>query len=170
MVAKAIKLAILAASIGLTGASFAEKIEGKVVGISDGDTLTVLAGRRETRVRLAWIDAPETGHGRDRPGQPFGQAAKRSLSDLCFGRRASVEIVDHDRYGRVVGRVLCDGHDANLEQVRRGMAWAYVRYAPPREIVLAESEARASRRGLWSDGNATPPWEWRHKSGLFRSY
>lgn len=164
MVTRAIELAILViASLALTGASFAEKIEGKVVGISDGDTLTVLAGRRETRVRLAWIDAPETG-------QPFGQAAKRSLSDLCFGRRASVEIVDHDRYGRVVGRVLCDGHDANLEQVRRGMAWAYVRYAPQREIVLAESEARASRRGLWSDGNATPPWEWRHKSGLFRSY
>lgn len=143
-------------------ASAAQALEGQVTGIADGDTLTVLVdGRREVRVRLAWIDAPETGRGQKRPGQPFAQAAKGSLSEICFRRRASVQVVDEDRYGRAVGRVFCGGRDANLEQVRRGYAWAYRRYDPPREILEAEREARAARRGLWADPGASPPWEWR---------
>lgn len=156
---------VFAAALAFVGVACAEELSGKVVGIADGDTLTVLSGPEQVRVRLAWIDAPEIGHGRNRPGQPFGQASKRSLSDLCFGRRASVEVVDRDRYGRVVGRALCEGRDANLYQVRRGMAWAYVRYGPPASIVEAEAEARAAGRGLWSDRSPVPPWEWRHADG-----
>lgn len=153
--------ALAAAVMLAAGVAAADGFEGKVVGVSDGDTLTVLRGREEVRVRLAWVDAPETGHGKSRPGQPFGQAAKRSLSELCFGRQARIEVVGRDRYGRAVGHAMCEGRDANLEQVRRGMAWAYVRHHPPAAIVQAEAEARAAGRGLWSDRGPVPPWEWR---------
>ena len=152
---------LLGALLSAAGAA-AQVLEGEVTGIADGDTLTVLVdGRRELRVRLAWIDAPETGRGQKRPGQPFGQAAKRSLSEICYRQRARVQAIDQDRYGRTVGRVFCAGRDANLEQVRRGYAWAYRRYDPPREFLEAEREARAARRGLWADPGASPPWEWR---------
>lgn len=92
---------------------------GRVVGVHDGDTLTILtAEKQRVSVRLADIDAPELG-------QPFGRAAKRELSELCFNRTASVEARTVDRYGRTVGVVSCDGNDASRLMVERGMAWAY---------------------------------------------
>jgi micrococcal nuclease len=90
--------------------------EGKVVGILDGDTITVLVGGHQPlKVRLAEIDAPEKS-------QAFGQRAKQSLSDLVFGKQVRVEQQDRDRYGRVVGKAYVGSLDVNAEQVRRGMA------------------------------------------------
>lgn len=121
----------------------------------DGDTLTVLIEGRQVRVRLLDIDAPELG-------QPFGTRSKQSLSELCFGKRAELDVRSHDRYGRTLAHVHCAGRDANAEQVRRGYAWAYVRYAPPESPLHAlEREARMARRGLWGDPDPTPPWDWR---------
>ncbi|MDP1734272.1 MAG: thermonuclease family protein [Sulfuritalea sp.] len=129
---------------------------GKVVAVADGDTLTVLRDREQVKVRLVEIDAPEKA-------QPFGQKSKQSLSDLCFGKTATLADQGSDRYKRTLARVTCDGIDANTEQVRRGMAWVYRKYAPKDSPLYAvESEAKAAWRGLWADAQPMPPWEWRH--------
>lgn len=127
---------------------------GKVVGITDGDTLTILRDQEQVKVRLSEIDAPERR-------QPFGAKSKQSLSDLCFGKTATLDEGGQDRYGRTIARVHCDGIDANAEQVRRGMAWVYDRYVTDRELYKLQDEAQASGRGLWADAARVPPWEWR---------
>lgn len=136
-------------------AAAADEITGKVTGIADGDTLTVLSEqRKQIRVRLAEIDAPEKK-------QPFGERSRQSLADLCFGKSARVAVRDIDRYGRVVGRVACEGVDANAEQVRRGLAWVYRKYSNDPELLALEAQAREGRRGLWRDPAPTEPWIWR---------
>jgi endonuclease YncB( thermonuclease family) len=128
---------------------------GRVVSVHDGDTLTVLIDRRQVRVRLTDIDAPELG-------QPFGTRSRQSLSDLCFGKTAALDVRGQDRYQRTLAHVTCAGMDANSEQVRRGYAWTFVRYARPGTPLLAlENEARAAHRGLWQDSAPISPWDWR---------
>ncbi|QXP95194.1 thermonuclease family protein [Methylococcus capsulatus] len=142
----------------LAGAVFgacAEEWNGKVVGISDGDTLTIMKDSGGTKVRLVEIDAPESR-------QDYGAKSKQSLSDLCFGKVAKVDDQGADKYGRRLGRVHCAGVDANLEQITRGLAWFYVEYGHDPAMRDAEEQARASRIGLWADTNPTPPWDFRH--------
>lgn len=127
----------------------------QVISIADGDTLTVLEGREQIRVRLANIDAPEKK-------QPFGQRSRQSLADLCFGKDAEVRPQSKDRYGRTVAVVICNGIEANREQVERGLAWVYVKYNKDPELPAVEVLARESRLGLWRDKEPVPPWEWRH--------
>ena len=118
--------------------------------------------RQQCRVRLNGIDAPENG-------QAFGTVSRRNLSQLVFDRRVSVEWHKRDRYGRYVGKVVVDGVDANLEQLRDGLAWLYVRYlseVPPGDrdtYVSAERQARKEGLGLWRERNSSPPWEWRRR-------
>lgn len=141
----------------LCAASGASAMTGKVVGVSDGDTLTILDQTNSThKIRLAEIDAPEKS-------QPFGMASKKSLSDLCFSKQADIENQGNDRYGRVIGVVRCNGIEANAEQLRRGMAWAYIKYLKRNELIAYEQEARRTGVGLWLDKDAMPPWDWRHK-------
>lgn len=139
----------------------ADQIEGKVVGVADGDTLTVLDDQKtHHKIRLMGIDAPEKG-------QPYGDASKRSLSDLVFGQLVIVDFTKRDRYGRVIGKVIRNGKDLNVEQVRRGMAWHYKTYQNEQEIddrsLYANEEylAQRDRRGLWADKEPVAPWEWR---------
>jgi len=139
----------------------ADVIVGWVVGIADGDTITVLDDTRtQHKIRLAGIDAPEKK-------QPFGNRSKESLSDLVFSKTVTVDTDKRDKYGREVGKVLVDGIDANLEQVKRGMAWHYKAYEREQSAIdrkayaEAENEASASRRGLWEDKSPLPPWEFR---------
>ena len=134
----------------------AAEFGGRVVGISDGDTLTVQTddGQR-VRVRLAKIDAPEHD-------QPYGMASTRSLAALALNRTVRVRKVAEDDYGRMVGEVVADGRDLDAEQVRRGMAWVYRRYSQSRRLYALEAEAKQARRGLWADSNPIPPWDWRH--------
>ena len=138
-------------------AGAASELVGRVVAIADGDTLTVLVTRQQIKVRLTDIDAPERK-------QPFGTRSRQSLADMCAGKDARIAEQGKDRYGRTLGRVSCAGVDANAEQVRRGMAWVYVRYAPKDSpLYVVEAEARAARRGLWQDARPVPPWEWRKR-------
>lgn len=139
----------------------AETITGRVVGVTDGDTLTVLdAGYQQFKIRLSGIDAPERG-------QPFGNRAKESLSEMVFNKQVVIETSKEDRYRRKVGKVQQDGTDVNLEQVKRGMAWHYTAYAKEqtpadRETYAdAETEAKAQRRGLWRESSQSAPWEFR---------
>jgi endonuclease YncB( thermonuclease family) len=106
-------------------------------------------------VRLIDIDAPELR-------QPFGTRSRQSLSNLCFGKMAALDVRGHDRYNRTLARVSCGGADANAEQVRRGYAWTFVRYArPDSPLFTLEKEARTAHRGLWQDPAPVAPWEWR---------
>jgi endonuclease YncB( thermonuclease family) len=145
----------------LPAAARAVEWVGTVVGVADGDTLTLLAADQTPhRIRLDGIDAPEKA-------QPWGERAKQSLSALAYGRAAHADCAKSDRYGRAVCRVTVDGVDVGLEQVRRGMAWHYVRYAREQPPALraayhdAEQQARAARTGLWNGAQPTPPWDWR---------
>lgn len=151
----AIVLAVCALILTSFAYSASMSITGQVVAVHDGDTITVLTPVREShRVRLAQIDAPEKG-------QDFGAAAKRALSELVFGKTIVVEIETFDRYGRVVGRVLVDGKDINLEQVKAGMAWVYRQYAHDHAYFQAEEAARERKAGLWAKPNPCPPWNFR---------
>jgi len=129
--------------------------EGLVVSVHDGDTLTVLVGKQQVKVRLAEIDAPELR-------QPFGQRSRQSLADLCFQQSAKVEQIARDRYGRSVGKVNCRETDAGAAQVATGMAWVFDRYSKPSSSLYPlQDAAKAAKRGLWADTDPVPPWEWR---------
>ncbi len=135
-----------------------EQIEGIVVSVADGDTITLLDERKlQHKIRLAGIDAPEKG-------QAFGNVSRQRLADRVFQRSVVVEFEKSDRYGRLVGKVVVAGADANLAQVIDGMAWHYRKYASEqlpedrRRYADAENEARTMRRGLWRDPNPEPPW------------
>ncbi len=147
---------VVLSALCAVGMAAAETLSGRVVGVADGDTLTLLTtdGRR-IKVRLAEIDAPEHD-------QAFGQQSKRSLTALALNRTATVEVRAHDDYGRTVGMVFVAGRSLDAEQVRRGMAWVYRRYATTQSLYALETEAKAARRGLWTDPNPQPPWDWRH--------
>lgn len=148
------------ASIACT--ALGSEFVGRVVGVADGDTITVLVdGHDSVKVRLAGIDAPEKA-------QPFGTVSKRHLSDRVFGRSVTVEWTKKDKYSRVIGRVLVDGKDVCLDQVRSGFAWHYKLYANEQAAghrtayAAAEEQARREKAGLWSQPNPVPPWEFRH--------
>lgn len=149
---------LLLPAIGTTAT--VETIIGKVVGVHDGDTLTMLDdSKTQIKIRLAEIDAPESR-------QPYGSRAKQELSELAFGRSAAVQVQDIDRYGRTVGRITVDGVDVNAEMVRRGAAWVYRKYAKDQSLFTIEEQARDAKAGLWAlpEADRMPPWEWRKMS------
>ena len=131
--------------------SCAQAPAATVIGVSDGDTLTVLNKGRPVKVRLANIDAPEKQ-------QPFGARSKQSLSELCYGRDATIKSSNKDRYGRTVAVVHCGDVNVNVAQVSRGMAWVYRQYNHDASLPAVEAVARLSRTGLWSDPMPLEPW------------
>ncbi|MFM8758367.1 MAG: thermonuclease family protein [Methylophilaceae bacterium] len=153
------KIAISLPALLSSPLSFAQTLNGDVVAVADGDTLTILdADLTQYRIRLAGIDAPEKS-------QPFGQVSKQKLSKLCYDKPAQIKVVTLDKYNRVVGDVTCDQVHANAEMVRSGLAWVYRQYAKNFEYLFPlEKAARESRVGLWIDPRPTPPWEWRRNN------
>jgi endonuclease YncB( thermonuclease family) len=146
---------LLLTVLALAPLSVLADFTGRVVKVQDGDTLTVLVNKAQIRVRLDAIDAPESR-------QPFGKRSRQSLADLCAAKDARVDDRGMDRYGRTIGRVTCGGMDANSEQVRRGMAWVFVRYAPKGSPLYGlEAAAKLQRLGLWSEPHPIAPWKWR---------
>lgn len=143
--------------LAFSGIANAANLTGKVVAIADGDTLTLLTPSREqVKVRLAEIDTPERA-------QPYGTRARQALSDLAFGKQATVETSEKDRYGRVIGRIYVDGVDVNKELVSRGAAWVYRQYNRDKSLLAVEAEARTAKRGLWAlpEAERVAPWDWR---------
>jgi len=155
-------VAVLVAALLTSIQASADILHGHVVGVTDGDTITLLdASKTQHKVRVAGIDAPEKK-------QPFGQRSKESLSTLAYDKDLSIEWTKKDRYGRIVGKLIDrQGRDLNLEQVRTGMAWHYKKYdkeQSPEDRKLyaaAEDSARGKRVGLWSDANPEAPWDYR---------
>ncbi|WP_291103033.1 thermonuclease family protein [Hydrogenophaga sp.] len=144
------------------GTSHADVIGGQVVGVTDGDTITLLDSyQRQHKIRLSGIDAPERK-------QAFGQRSRELLASLVFSKHVEVESDKKDRYGRTVGKVVFEGSDINLAMVAAGLAWHYKAYEEeqslPDRILYAksENEARSERRGLWVDPEPEAPWDWRH--------
>lgn len=136
------------------GASALE-VRGEVVGIHDGDSLTLLTEQRvQIKVRLEGIDAPELK-------QPFGASSKKALSDLVFGKTVLLKETGKDRYKRTLGNIYIGEVWVNLAMVDRGMAWFFVKYSKDTTLEAAETKARRMRIGLWSGKNQTAPWEWR---------
>jgi endonuclease YncB( thermonuclease family) len=134
----------------------AEQFTGKVVGIADGDTISVLRAGKAVKVRLHSVDTPEKA-------QAFGTQARQFTSELAFQQTVTVLVQTTDQYGRLVGDILLpDGRNLNQELVKAGMAWWYRPYAP-NDTVLAqlEAEARTAKRGLWAEAQPVPPWQWR---------
>lgn len=135
--------------------TFPEEFSARVVGVSDGDTITVLHGAQDLKVRLYGIDCPEKG-------QAYGTRAKLFTAQAVFGRDVTVRAVTRDQYGRIVGEVtLPDGASLNRALVEAGFAWWYREYPSDPELATLEAEARAARRGLWADRSPVPPWEFR---------
>ncbi len=130
---------------------------GKCVGVTDGDTITVMHGSRAEKIRLYGIDCPERG-------QDYGSRAKQFTSRMVFGKFVEVTAVDRDPYGRAVAWVSIDGQSLNKELVRAGLAWWYRRYARKQsELAGLEAEARRNKVGLWSQRDPVPPWDFRRK-------
>lgn len=149
------KLLLTTLALALSFSAWAD-LTGKVVGVSDGDTITVLDAQKiQHKVRLAEIDAPEKA-------QAFGNKSKQALSTLVFGKSVTVVEQGHDKYKRTIGRVYQGNVDVNAEQVKQGMAWVYRKYSKDKTLLPLEAEAKAQRLGLWADSNPIPPWEWRH--------
>jgi endonuclease YncB( thermonuclease family) len=161
-VAKATTIASLTFLLALALAR-AASFSAKVVGITDGDTITVLApGNMQYRIRLAGIDAPEHN-------QAFGTRSKQNLSRLVFGQTVTLDCGKEESYGRLVCKVLLrGGGDACLDQVKAGLAWHYKQFeneqtSEDRKLyAAAEDAAREAHLGLWSQPNPVPPWDFRH--------
>lgn len=139
----------------------ADILTGKVVRVADGDTVTILdSSNQQHKIRLMGIDAPEKK-------QAFGQRSKQSLSEMVAGKTVRVDWNKRDRYRRIVGKILLDGRDVNLEQVKRGMAWHYKAYEREQDVedrsayAQAEHQAQSKHIGLWADANTLAPWEFR---------
>ena len=127
---------------------------GKVVGVADGDSITVLHDRVQVKVRLVDIDAPEKA-------QPFGNRSKQALEVLVKGQEVRIVERGQDKYHRTLGRVYRDDLDVNAEQVRQGMVWVFRQYAKDDALYPIEAEAKEQKRGPWHDSEPVPPWEWR---------
>jgi endonuclease YncB( thermonuclease family) len=157
--------------------AWAITLEGKVVKVADGDTITIMddSGKKH-RIRLGGIDAPEKN-------QPYGKESTQSLLELTSGKPVIIEYEKHDRYKRIIGKVLVDPPgevfcmaldcvkkiDAGLEQIKRGLAWHYKKYQGEQSVEdrgtygVAEVEAREKLLGLWKSDEPMAPWEWRRR-------
>jgi endonuclease YncB( thermonuclease family) len=151
----------LLASLNASLQAEAAQLNGKVVGISDGDTITLLDDQQvQHKIRLAGIDAPENK-------QAFGEKSKQALSDCAYGKPAVVDYDKKDKYGRTVGKVLVDGRDCNIRQISLGLAWHYKKYANEQPAAdreayaMQEQTAKEQRLGLWSEQTAIAPWDYR---------
>ena len=141
----------------------AGELVGRVVGVADGDTITILdSSNTQHKIRLSGIDAPEKR-------QPFGGASKKSLSDMVYGKTVTVDYKKHERYQHVVGKVMVNGVDVNLQQLQRGMAWFFKHYQNEQssqdqlDYSRAQEIAEKRRLGLWAGKEPTPPWEFRRQ-------
>jgi len=132
--------------------------EGRVVGISDGDTITLLVDKNTYKIRLAQIDTPEKK-------QPFGMKSKKILSDLIYKKDVRAQVETVDRYDRSVADIYLDDKHINAELVRLGAAWVYRKYARDSNLYMLESKAKKEQKGLWglSDSDIVAPWDWRKK-------
>ncbi|WP_287110409.1 thermonuclease family protein [Methylobacillus sp.] len=149
----------------LTGAflafnAHADTLTGKVIHIADGDTLTVMVNNTQHKIRLLGIDAPEKN-------QAYGKQSRVALNRAINGKQVTIDWNKRDDYGRIVGKVIYNGQDINLQQIQKGMAWHYKHFEREQEpedrakYAQAEYQAKRDKQGLWQDAKPIPPWQYR---------
>ena len=144
-------------------ASASKILQGKVVSVADGDTITVLdAEKTQHKIRLQGIDAPEKA-------QAFGAKSKQALYEMVHGKTVQVSFEKSDKYGRILGKVLLDGQDICLQQIKAGLAWHYKKYQNQQPLAdrdaysASETAAKNEKLGLWSDPRPVAPWDFRKR-------
>ena len=144
-------------------ASASKIIQGKVVSVADGDTITVLdAEKTQHKIRLQGIDAPEKA-------QAFGAKSKQALYEMVHGKTVQVSFEKSDKYGRILGKVLLDGQDICHQQIKAGLAWHYKKYQNQQPLAdrdansASETAAKNEKLGLWSDPRPVAPWDFRKR-------
>ena len=128
----------------------------QVLRVVDGDSINVRIDQTKYRIRLAEIDAPEMA-------QPWGEESKTALKNKLEDKQVALEIIDIDRYCRLVARVFLDGRQINREMVVEGHAWVYVEYLRDNSLLEPEAQAKKKKLGLWASEAAVPPWQWRNR-------
>jgi len=163
-VGKVLIWGLLALAMVLQAAQ-AYELTGKVIRVADGDTITVRGEHGNHRIRLASIDAPETGSGSKRPGQPYGNASRKYLADQVAGKTLTLTCYEADRYGRHICDVPLGDYTANQLLVFAGMAWANRqgndKYLRDESLLQLQQDAQNNKRGLWVEPGAVAPWQWR---------
>ena len=144
-------------------ASASKILQGKVVSVADGDTITVLdAEKTQHKIRLQGIDAPEKA-------QAFGAKSKQALYEMVHGKTVQVSFEKSDKYGRILGKVLLDGQDICHQQIKAGLAWHYKKYQNQQPLAdrdaysASETAAKNKKLGLWSDLRPVAPWDFRKR-------
>ncbi len=149
-------LCLAFASISLAAPpAIIQEIAGKVVGVTDGDTVTLLVNQRQIKVRLDGIDAPENK-------QSYGNKSKQALAALVFGKTIVLRKTGTDKYGRTLGVIMLGETDINAKMLEAGWAWHYKAYNKESRLASLELKAKVGRRGLWADANRpVAPWDYR---------
>lgn len=143
-------------------------LTGTVTKVADGDTVTLRVNGKSLRVRLDSIDAPETHHSAQEPGQPFAEAAQRHLEKMLRGKTVTAQCYEPDQFSReLCALLLPDGTSVNRAQVAAGYAWAYTAsrgdYLTDKAMRGIQDQARRARVGLWAQDGAIEPWKWRYE-------
>jgi len=135
-------------------------VTGTITKITDGDTVHLTTPEQtKLKVRLYGIDAPETDKinnhtGRiSKPGQPYGEESMNALANKIMDKKVKVDILDIDKYRRMVGMIYLDNRNINLEMIREGYAEAFIEYLKEpykSEFLKVEREARTAKKGIWS--------------------
>ncbi|QDV30324.1 Thermonuclease precursor [Planctopirus ephydatiae] len=131
-----------------------EEFTGKVIGVTDGDTIKVLVNKDSVTVRLEGIDAPESG-------QSYGKKSKEALAEIVAGKTVNVKKTGTDKYGRTLGIVIVGDSDANAKMVEDGWAWHFKKYNDEERLAKLEDAALKAKRGLWADATPLAPWDYR---------
>lgn len=138
---------------------FSETLVGKVIKVTDGDTITILVNGNKEKIRFYGIDAPEKKQG-------YGMKSKEFVSKKVMNKEVTVKVINTDRYGRKIGKVYYrNGRYLNLESVKGGHSWWYEYYARnEKDLKAAQEQAKKSRKGLWREKNPVNPYKWRKKN------
>jgi len=150
---------ILLGSLVVAAPKVTEEITGKVIAVTDGDTIKLLVDKQTLTVRLEGIDAPEAN-------QDFGNKAKQALAALVSGKTITVKKTGMDKYGRTLGFLVLEGTEINEKLVEDGWAWHFKKYNSEERFSKKEVSAREAKRGLWANPNALEPWEYRARLKL----
>lgn len=129
-------------------------LHGKVIKVTDGDTIVLLVGKTSHRIRLSSIDAPERS-------QAYGKASRMALGEFLRGKTVTVLVNGKDRYRRLLGTVFADDENVNEWMLRNGWAWHYKKYDKSEVLAKLESQARFEKLGLWKGDDPVAPWKFR---------
>ena len=136
-----------------------ESLTGKVIGVTDGDTITVLVNKQSIKVRLEGIDAPESR-------QSFGAKSKQALSEMVFSKNVTIKKTGEDRYGRTLGFVMLGDSDINAKMIHDGWAWHFKKYNDEERLAKLEVIASQAKRGLWAEATPLAPWDYRARQKI----